>query len=148
MTGPYARYDYAWQTPGWTSQDPVVNYAVDGYIDPGLPEDVTQVKVWDTFLEGFSGRSLDGVVQFRVDQILRHETTGQQVMPGVFRRRFRKDGFAYYLPATDDPQLTPNGFKYQCRLTVRGVTQEFEFLLPSSLATEDGVRLTSLIPAP
>ena len=143
MTDPYARYDYAWKTPGWSVQDPVINYATDGYVDPGLPSDVSMVKVYDTFMELGTGRPLEGVVQFRVKEILRHVPTGQQVMPGVIRKRFRRDGFAIYLPATDDPDLTPNGFLYVCRLTVRGTTQDFEFSLP---ATPDEVRLTSLVP--
>jgi hypothetical protein len=64
-------------------------------------------------------------------------------MPGAFRAiRFRKGGFSVILPATDDPQLTP-AFTYHARLTVRGVTQEFEFSLPS--ATPE-VNITTLIP--
>lgn len=141
----YARYDYAWKTPGWNAQDPYIpEPSVDGYLDPGLPTDITYIRVWDDFLEWDSGRGLEGVVTFRVKEVLEHTPTGRTVMPGRRRLRFRKDGFSINLPATDDPQLTPE-FQYECRLTVRGVTREFAFSLPA--ATPDGeVRLSTLIP--
>lgn len=146
MSDPYARYDYAWQTPGWSAQDPVVNYNTDGYVEPGMPSDVTVVKVYGSWLEWGTGRPLEGVVQFRLSNIMVHGPSGQQVMPGVIRRRFRRDGFVVYLPATDDPQLTPSTTRYQCRLTVAGKVQEFEFALPANSPTE-GVNILNLIPA-
>lgn len=140
----YAPYDYAWKTPGWTVQNPVIPTQVaDGYLDPGLPPDVTYVRLSGTFLELDTGRALPGVLNLRVDQILTHVPSGQQVLAGGFRPiRFKKDGFSILLPATDDPQLTP-AFQYQARLTVRGISQEFEFSLPA--ATPE-VNIHSLIP--
>jgi hypothetical protein len=147
MTDPYVRYDYAWNTPGFTAQNAEsnVNYGVDGYAEPGMPADVTMVRVYGSFLEMDTGRNLEGMLRLRVDKILTHVTTGQQVMGGALKPvRFKKGGFSIYLPATDDPQLTPE-FVYKARLTVRGVVQEFEFELPA--ATPE-VNITSLIPAP
>jgi hypothetical protein len=139
-----ARYDYAWKTPGWTVQNPVVTtFAADGYVDPGLPADVSLVRVYGSFLEMDSGRSLEGTLRIRTPSIITYVPTGQQVLGGALRViRFNKSGFSRYLPATDDPQLSP-AFQYECRLTVRGVSQEFSFSLPA--ATPE-VNITSLIP--
>lgn len=145
MSDPYARYDYAWKTPGWTVQDPSFPPpAADGYLDPGLPADVSLVRVYGSWMEWNTGRGLEGVVRFRVNDVLTHVPSGQEVMPGETRLRFRKGGFSIYLPATDDPQLTPNGFEYECRLTVRGITRHFTFTLPAGTPE---VNITSLIPA-
>lgn len=140
---PYVRYDYAWQTPGWSSQNPVINYGVDGYVDPGMPADVSMVRVFGSFMEMDSGRELSGTLRLRVDRNLLHVPTQRQVMKGALKPiRFRRDGFSIFLPATNDPELTP-AFKYEAVLTVRGVKQEFEFSLP--LENPD-VNITSLIP--
>lgn len=145
MTDPYVRYDYAWKTPGWTTQNPVINYGVDGYVEPGMPADVTMVNVYGSFLEMDTGRDLEGVLRLRTDKVLTHVPSGRQVMGGALKPiRFRHDGFSIWLPATDDPQLTPE-FTYFARLTVRGVVQEFEFDLP---AAETEVNITTKIPAP
>lgn len=126
----YVRYDYAWFTPGWSAQNPTINYGVDGYVEPGMPADVAMVRLYGSFLEMDTGRSLEGVLRLRVDQILVHGPTGQQVLGGDIKPvRFKKGGFNIWLPATDDPQLSP-AFVYHARLTVRGRTQEFEFDLP------------------
>lgn len=140
----YFPYDYAWDTPGWTVQNPAYTQPTDGYVAPGLPDDVSLVRVFASFLEWSSGRNLDGVVEFRVEDLLTHVTSGQQVMPGLLRMRFQKAGFSVFLPATDDPQLTPP-FQYHCRMTVRGETQEFTFSLPASPAE---VNILDLIPDP
>jgi hypothetical protein len=141
VTG-YLRYDHAWQTPGWNVQSPTYLGPSDGYADPGLPDDVSMVRVFGEFLELDTGRALGGVLRLWVDTILTHVTTNKQVMPGAWRPiRFRAGGFSIHLPATDDPQLTP-AFVYHARLTVRGVTQEFDFSLPA--ATPE-VNIQSLI---
>lgn len=141
----YVRYDYAWFTPGWSAQNPVINYGVDGYAEPGMPEDVTMVRLYGSFLEMDTGRNLEGVLRLRVDKILTHGPTGQQVLGGAIKPvRFKKGGFSIWLPATDDPQLTPS-FVYEARLTVRGVVQEFSFALPA--ATPE-VNILTKIPAP
>jgi hypothetical protein len=143
MSDPYVRYDYAWKTPGWSAQNPVVNYGVDGYVEPGMPADVTMVRLYYSALEMDTGRGLEGVFRVRTDKVLTHVTTGQQVIGGALKPiRFKRDGFSIYLPATDDPQLTP-AFTYFARLTVRGVTQEFSFQLPA--ATPE-VNLATLLP--
>lgn len=143
MSDPYARYDYAWKTPGWTVQDSGWVSGADGYHDPGLPDDVTKVRVYGEFLEWDSGRPLEGVIRVRANKILTYLPENKQVLPGVKKVRFKQGGFSIMLPATDDPELVPNGFTYQCTLTVRGTTQEFEFTLPS-IPTE--VNITDLIP--
>jgi hypothetical protein len=133
-TDPYVRYDYALRTPGFTAQNAEynINYGPDGYVDPGMPADVTMVNLYGSFLEMDTGRDLEGVLRLRTDKILTHVTTGRQVMGGALKPiRFRHDGFSIWLPATDDPQLTP-AFTYFAKLTVRGVVQEFEFALPAA----------------
>lgn len=144
MTGEgHARYDYAWKTSGWTVQNPTVPDNVDSYVDPGMPDDVSTVRLYGSFLEMDTGRGVEGVLRLRVDKILTHVPTGRQVMSGPLRPvRFRASGFSIHLPATDDPQLTPE-FLYRARLTVRGVSREFEFGLPAENAE---VNITSLIP--
>lgn len=144
MTDPYARYDYAWKTPGWSVQNPVIpGDGSDGYADPGLPDDVSKVRVYGEFLEMGTGRRLEGVLRIRVNETLTYVPTNQQVMAGeLYRIRFNKNGFSIYLPATDDPQLTPS-FEYVAELTVRGQKQVFSFALPA--ATPE-VNITSLIP--
>ena len=140
----YARYDYAWKTPGWTTQNPVVTYATDGYVDPGMPSDVSLVRVYGSFMEMDTGRGLEGVLRIRVRETLTHVPTGQVVPAGAVKLvRFRRDGFSLYLPATDDPDLTP-AFTYEARLTVRGETKEFTFSLPS-VPTE--VNIMELVPS-
>lgn len=143
MSDPYVRYDYAWNTPGFTAQNPVITSP--GPDSPtSLPADISLVRLYGSWLELDTGRPLEGVLRLRVNKILTHVPTGQQVMGGALKPiRFKKDGFSIYLPATDDPQLTP-AFLYQARLTVRGQTQEFEFSLPS-LTPE--VNITTKIPA-
>ena len=138
----YYPYDYAWKTAGWSVQNPGYVAGSNSYIDPGMPDDVTKVRVYGHFMELDSGRDLEGVLNLRVDKILQYVPTGQQVMTGAFRPiRFNREGFSVYLPATDDPQLTP-AFQYIARLTVRGIRQEFTFSLPS--ATPE-VNITDLI---
>lgn len=143
---PYADYDYAWKTPAWTVQNPIIiGDGINGYINPGLPDDVTLVHVFGSFLEMDTGRGLEGVLRVRVDKILTHVTSGQQVLGGLVRViRFKRGGFSIYLPATDDPQLTP-AFTYAAQLTVRGQTQEFEFSLPKDTLE---VNILTKIPAP
>lgn len=143
--GTYARYDYAWKTPGFTAQgDPIINYGTDGYAEPGMPPDITMVRLYYSALEMDTGRSLEGMLRLRTDKVLTHVPSGRQVMGGALKPiRFRHDGFSILLPATDDPQLTPE-FTYHARLTVRGVVQEFTFTLPSS---ELEVNLTDKLPA-
>lgn len=133
MTDPYVRYDYAWQTPGWSAQAPVINYGVDGYVDPGLPADISKVRVYGKFMEMDTGRPLEGTLRLRTSKILTHATTKSQVLPHPQRIRFRRGEFSIYLAATDDPQLTPS-FEYEARLTVSGYTQEFTFTLPASVS--------------
>lgn len=147
MADPHVRYDYAWKTPGFTAQNAEsnINYGVDGYIEPGMPADVTMVNLYYSALEMDTGRGLEGVLRLRTNKILTHVPTGRQVMGGALKPiRFRKDGFSIWLPATDDPQLTP-AFSYFARLTVRGVKQEFEFTLPMA---QTEVNFTTKIPAP
>jgi hypothetical protein len=146
MVDPYVRYDYAWKTPGWNAQTPVINYGVDGYVEPGMPADVTMVNLYGSFMEMDTGRDLEGVLRLRTDKILTHVTTQRQVMGGALKPiRFRAhEGFSIFLPATNDPQLTP-AFTYHARLTVRGVVQEFDFTLPMAELT---VNITSKIPDP
>lgn len=142
----YARYDYAWKTPAWTVQSPAyVPGSPSGYYDPGLPPDVSKVRLYGTPLDWETGRPLEAVLSIRCTSILRYTPTGQQVMPGVRKQRFRaNDGINLVLAATDDPQLTGEpGWQYEARLTVKGVTQEFRFSLPS---TPDEVSIFSLIP--
>jgi hypothetical protein len=141
----YVRYDYAWQTPGFTAQNPTINYGVDGYAEPGMPTDVSMVRLYGSFLEFDTGRPLEGVLRLRVEKILTHVPTGQQVMAGALKPiRFKKGGFSIWLPATDDPQLSP-AFEYEAKLTVRGQPQVFTFTLPA--ATPE-VNITTKIPAP
>lgn len=142
MSDPYVRYDYAWKTPGFTVQNPVINYGADGYVEPGMPADVTMVHLYGSFMEMDTGRDLEGVLRLRTDKILTHIPSGRQVMGGALKPvRFNHRGFSIWLPATDDPQLAPS-FRYEAKLTVRGVVQEFSFLLPSS---EPEVNITTLI---
>lgn len=147
-TDPYARYDHAWKTPGWSVQNPSVNYYVDGYVDPGMPEDVGHVQVFGEFLELNSGRTLGGVLRLRVNKILVHVPSGRQVMPGPFRPiRFNRQGFSISLPATDDPELASQDggpWGYEAVLTVGGRRQEFTFALPEVLGE---VSILELIPS-
>lgn len=128
----YVRYDYAWVTPGWTIQNPTFNYATNSFTDPGMPDDVSLVRVYGTFMEMDSGRGLEGVLRLRTDVDLTHVPTGRLVPAGDLRPlRFPADGFSLYLPATDDPDLTP-AFTYHARLTIRGTHHEFDFALPAA----------------
>lgn len=148
MSDPYVRYDYAWKTPAWTAQNPTINYYVDGYVDPGMPEDVTQARVRYEALELNSGRGLGGVLRLRINKMLKHVPTGRQVPPGGWRPiRFRASRpLDIYLPVTDDPDLVADDgdpWVYEAVLTVRGYEQNFEFALPS---TDLDVNLADLIP--
>lgn len=133
MSDPYARFDYAWKTAGWTSQNPTFPEGSAGdYYDPGLPEDVSKVRLYGSYRELDTGRALSGVLRLRVDQVLIYTPTGEEVLSGGFRPiRFRRSGFSVYLPATDDPQLTPE-FQYEARLTVRGIVRRYKFSLPAA----------------
>lgn len=141
----HARYDYAWRTPGFTVQNPTIIYDnVNGYWSPGLPADVSKVKVFGNFLDLMTGRPLEGHLTVRASTVLHYTPTGAQVMPGVEKLRFIKGYFEVTLPATDDAQLTPNNFKYWFRLRVQETTQEFEALLPATPAEVD---IRTLVPA-
>ena len=142
----YANYDYAWRTPGWSVQNPVVPSGnTNGYVDPGLPSDIALVRVFGKWLEMGSGRGLEGVLRVRTMSDLIHTTSGSQIPAGEMPPfKFRADeGLNIYLPATDDPQLIP-AFKYHAKLTVRGEKHEFEFSLPASLGS---VSIFDLLPA-
>lgn len=140
----YVRYDYAWVTPGWNAQNPVINYGVNGYVDPGLPEDVARVRVVGRFIELPNGRPLEGVLRLRVREILRHAATNQEIIPGSFRPiRFRRGYLDVSLPATNDPALSP-AFTYEARLTVGGSVREFTFTLDHE---EEEVDIHDLITA-
>lgn len=142
-SSPYAPYDYAWKDRGWTVQNPEVVYPINTYLDPGLPSDVSLVRVFGHFQELDSGRGLEGVLRLRTTQNLLHVPTGVQFPASDLRPiRFQADGFSIFLAATDDPDLTPT-FTYQARLTVLGNHTDFEFALPS---TPSSVNILSLIP--
>lgn len=148
MTEPwYARYDYAWNTPGWTAQNPAVSGP--GTLGPdnfGWPEDVNSVQVALRRLDGQTGRGLEGVLTIRVKDVLVYATTGERVEPWVRTIRFRPNGVVLTLPATDDPTLAKPGggtWTYLARVTAAGYHDEFEFALP---ATTDVVNLDSLVP--
>lgn len=144
MSDPYVRYDYAWRTPGFTAQNVTINYGVDGYVEPGMPADVTMVNLYGSYMEMDTGRDLEGVLRLRTNKVLTHVPSGRQVMGGALKPiRFKREGFSIWLPATNDPQLTP-AFTYFARLTVRGVVQEFTFALPLA---ETLVNITTKIPA-
>lgn len=139
----YVRYDYAWTTPGWSAQNPVINYGTNGYVDPGLPEDIARVRVQGRFIELSSGRPLEGVLRLRVRSILTHLPTNQQIIPGAFKPiRFKRGYLDVSLPASNDPQLSPS-FVYEARLTVGGTVREFTFELDYQI--EDPVDINDLI---
>jgi hypothetical protein len=144
MSG-YARYDYAWKTPGWTTQDPVIPAQTDGYVDPGMPADVTMVRLYGSFMEMDTGRPLEGVLRLRVNETVTYGPTQSLVPAGAIGGRpirFRDGFFETWLPATDDPQLSP-AFEYVARLTVRGDVYDFTFSLP---AAEPDVNIVSKMP--
>jgi hypothetical protein len=147
MADSYAPYDYAWKQPGWTVQNPtVIGDTVTPFNDPGLPSDVSKVHVSGNFLDPITGRPLEGVLSILTSDILIYTPTNEQVMPGVQKIRFRAgEALSVLLPATDDPQLVPNGWKYHLQLTVAGTSQEFLTLLPASPAEVD---IWDLTPAP
>lgn len=129
MTEAYSSYDYAWDTPGWTVQNPSFPLA-EGYVVPGMPE-VSLVNVVGTFKEFGSGQGLEGVLRLRVPTTLTHGPTGAVIPAGDIRPvRFKHGILSIWLPATDDPDLTPP-FEYEARLTVRGQRTEFTFALPA-----------------
>jgi hypothetical protein len=135
MTDQYARYDYAWKYRGWNVQNPVIpTSAYDPTINTGFPDDVSQVRVFGQWIEMDSGNGLEGVLRVWLPEDLVHVPSGSVVPAGQLPLvRFRSnEGLSFYLPATDDPQLTPT-FTYHARLTVRGDVHEFDFALPSSL---------------
>jgi hypothetical protein len=140
----YARYDYAWQQAGWTAQNPGYVISGDTYHDPGLPADVSKVVLFGEFLDFVTGRPLEGVLTLRTSQRLTYIPTNTPVMPGVRKIRFNRGGFSLVLPATDDPQLTPE-YLYQAKLTVAGHSVEFQFTLP---AADVEVNINDLIPNP
>ena len=143
----YARYDYAWQTPGWSAQNPVVPApAANGYLDPGLPSDVSLVRVYGKFMEMATGRDLEGVFRVRSKFPLLHVPSGSYLPSGeIMRRRFTMyRPLDVYLPATDDPQLVAEGqWHYDAILTVRGKQTAFAFDLPAGLGE---VNIVDLVP--
>lgn len=131
----YVRYDYAWNTPGWSVQNPSFNNENDLYVAPGLPDDVSVIEVlYEPPMEWDSGRPLEGVLRIKCEEILTHTPTKRQVMPGVDRIRFRTGrGVRLFLPATDDPELvSAEPWKYSGVLTIHGIEQHFEFSLPAT----------------
>lgn len=141
--GGYAPYDYAWKTRGWSVQNPGYTETSNTYEDPGLPDDVPRVSVFGSFLDGDTGRGLEGVLRVRTSRVLTHQATGSQVLPGVRRVRFQQDGFTINLPATGTAALGSEPWTYQAILTVNGIHQQFEFSLPSSPSS---VNIVNLIP--
>ncbi len=137
------RYDYAWQTPGWSAQQPTFEGPTDGYADPGMPEDVTHVHLYGSFTEFGSGRALESVLRLRVDRPLTHVPSGETVMGGALpvKRFTRYRPLSLWLPATDDPDLSP-AFEYEATLTVRG--QKFKFSFPLPMATPE-VNINTLL---
>lgn len=144
MTEEYVRYDYAWKTPGWTVQNPSFPVvSPDTFYDPGLPVDVSTVRVFGNFIDWKTGRALEGTLSVRTSKVLTYQPTQTLVFPGVVTMRFTKGEVSILLPATDDPQLTPNDWTYHFRLTVQGVVQEFEASIAAALGE---VNVVDLIP--
>lgn len=143
----YARYDYAWNTPGWTAQNPLIAGSPgDGSVDYGWPEDVGKVQVALKRLDGQTSRGLEGVLRIRVKDQLLYATTGERVQPWTRTIRFKPNGVLLSLPCTDDPTLAlPDGgeWTYSARVTAGGYADEFEFSLPYTASV---VNLDTLVP--
>jgi hypothetical protein len=143
----YARYDYAWNTPAWTAQNPVISgIPGDGAVGYAWPEDVSKVTVALKRLDGQTSRGLEGVLRIRVEDQLVYATTGERVQPWVRTIRFKPNGVLLTLPATDDPTLAKPGggsWTYHARVTAGGYTDEFEFSLPYTASV---VNLDTLVP--
>lgn len=133
----YVRYDYAWQTPGWSAQNPVIpTTSGDSYADPGLPADVSLVRLFGNFAEVGTGRPLEGVLRLRTNADLLHVPTSTLYPRGeILRRRFtRYRPLDIMIAATDDPDLTAEGgtWEYEAHLQVRGKRYNFKFAAPAA----------------
>lgn len=111
-----------------------------------LPPNVTTVALHCEAARASDGSPAVGQVDFEMPYALRDGADALVLGPETLVALFDENGeFTIHLPATDDPDLTPQGWTYRVRVLADCWSETFEIEVPA--ATVGTLELANLAPA-
>jgi hypothetical protein len=112
-----------------------------------LPANVTTVTVLGTFLTP-EGDPSTGTITFTPSSWLTNSGANVAIPNSPTTKTLGTAGnFSVLLPITDDADLSPSGWVYNVSEVVDGVSQNYNILLPGTVAVGGTVYLADLVPA-
>jgi hypothetical protein len=112
-----------------------------------LPVNVTTVTVLGTFLTP-EGNPSTGTITFTPSSWLTNSGANVAIPNSPTTKTLGTAGnFSVLLPITDDPDLSPDNWVYNVSEVVDGVSQNYNILLPGTVAVGGTVFLADLVPA-
>ena len=112
-----------------------------------LPANVTTVTVLGTFLTP-EGDPSTGTITFTPSSWLTNSGANVAIPNSPTTKTLGTAGnFSVLLPITDDPDLSPDNWVYNVSEVVDGVSQNYNILLPGTVAVGGTVFLADLVPA-
>jgi hypothetical protein len=112
-----------------------------------LPANVTTVTVLGTFLTP-EGNPSTGTITFTPSSWLTNSGANVAIPNSPTTKTLGTAGnFSVLLPITDDPDLSPDNWVYNVSEVVDGVSQNYNILLPGTVAVGGTVFLADLVPA-
>jgi hypothetical protein len=112
-----------------------------------LPANVTTVTVLGTFLTP-EGDPSTGTITFTPSSWLTNSGANVAIPNSPTTKTLGTAGnFSVLLPITDDPDLSPDNWVYNVSEVVDGVSQNYNILLPGTVAVGGTVYLADLVPA-
>jgi hypothetical protein len=112
-----------------------------------LPANVTTVTVLGTFLTP-EGDPSTGTITFTPSSWLTNSGANVAIPNSPTTKTLGTAGnFSVLLPITDDADLSPSGWVYNVSEVVDGVSQNYNILLPGTVAVGGTVFLADLVPA-
>jgi len=98
------------------------------------PDSLTTITLTGRFVDGDTGLPAEGTITFVSSYLLQGPTDDAFVTPVNKTMRLIDGAFSVVLPATDDPDWTPQGFTYRVVLNTDCESQSWIISLPVSLA--------------
>lgn len=112
-----------------------------------LPGNTSTVTVAGTFLNP-DGDPATGTITFTPSTWLTNSVDNITIPAATVTKTLGTAGnFTAVLPVTDDPDLSPNGWRYEVAEVVDDVTRRYDVLIPAAAATAGTVWLADLAPA-
>jgi len=113
-----------------------------------LPVDYNTVTVKGKYVY-LDGNPAEGSVKFTGKAVAISNATATVVLPTTIQVNLVDGQFQVELPATDDPDVLPNGWTYKVEETfTRGSGRTFEMELPLAAQASGGVDLSIVAPLP